>query len=91
VFIAGASLSLGISFIVLTAGVPIAELQNIFVGGIALNTAPWIGSFIDSIHTVYYLSTVFLLIGIIPSVLRRSSRGGGTVVKEEPQPDIQPE
>ncbi len=84
VFIAGASFSLGIAFYVLTAGVPIADLQNIFVGGTALGTAPWIGSFIDSIHTVYYLSTIFLLLGIIPSVLRGPSRRRGAVAKGEP-------
>jgi len=84
VFIAGASFSLGIAFFVLTAGVPIADLQNIFIGGTALSTAPWIGSFIDSIHSVYYLSTLFLLLGIIPSVLRGPSRGRVTMEKSEP-------
>jgi MFS family permease len=84
VFIAGASFSLGIAFFILTAGVPIADLQNIFVGGTALSTAPWIGSFIDSIHNVYYLSTVFLLLGIIPSVLRGPSRGPQGAEKSGP-------
>jgi EmrB/QacA subfamily drug resistance transporter len=74
VLVAGGSFSLGIAFFILTASVPIADLQNIFIGGTALSTAPWIGSFIDSIHQVYYLSTAFLLLGIIPSVLRGKSR-----------------
>jgi hypothetical protein len=66
---------------VLTSSVPIADLQNIFIGGTALSDAPWIDSFIDSIHNVYYLSTVFLLLGIIPSVLggpSSSRKGQGT-------------
>lgn len=84
VFVAGASFSLGIAFFLLTASVPIAELQSIFIGGTALSTAPWVGSFIDSIHQVCYLSTLFLLLGIIPSVLRGPSRKGG---EEMPGPD----
>jgi EmrB/QacA subfamily drug resistance transporter len=84
VFIAGASFSLAIAFFVLTAGVPIADLQHIFIGGTALSTAPWIGSFINSIHDVYYLSTVFLLLGIIPSVLRGPSPDRGAAKKGEP-------
>jgi EmrB/QacA subfamily drug resistance transporter len=75
VFIAGASFSLGIAFYLLTIGVPIADLQSIFVGGTALATAPWVGSFIQSIHVVYYLSSLFLLLGIIPSALRGRSEG----------------
>jgi EmrB/QacA subfamily drug resistance transporter len=69
VLVAAMSLSVGLAFFVLTSSVPIAELQSIFIGGTALSNAPWIDSFIDSIHNVYYLSTVFLLLGIIPSVL----------------------
>ena len=63
----------------MTKGVPIADLQTIFVGGTALSNAPWIGNFINSIHEVYYLSTAFLLIGIIPSVLRGPSPHRGEV------------
>jgi len=70
VLVAGMSFSIGLAFFVLTSNVPIADLQDIFVGGTALSTAPWVNSFIDSIHNVYYISTVFLLLGIIPSALR---------------------
>jgi len=70
VFITAASFSLSLAFFILTRGVPIVDLQTIFVGGTAQSGAPWVGSFIDSIHTVYYLSTAFLLIGVVPSVLR---------------------
>ncbi|MDA4115303.1 MAG: MFS transporter [Thaumarchaeota archaeon] len=86
VFIAGASFSLGIAFFVLTRGVPIADLQTIFVGGTALSNAPWIGNFISSIHTVYYLSTVFLLLGIIPSVLRGPGRSRAPPIEEVGEP-----
>ena len=70
VLVAGMSFSVGLAFFVLTSSVPISELQKIFVGGTALDNAPWIDSFITSIHNVYYLSTAFLLLAIIPSALR---------------------
>jgi EmrB/QacA subfamily drug resistance transporter len=84
VFIAGASFSLGLAFYVLTAGVPIGELQNIFVGGTALSTAPWVGNFVGSIHTVYYLSSLFMLLGIFPSALRGASPKRGAVGNGQP-------
>ncbi len=84
VFIAGASFSLGLAFYLLTASVPIGDLQNIFIGGTAISTAPWISSFIDSIHTVYYLSAFFMLLGIIPSILRGTPGGQFTAKESEP-------
>ncbi|MDG6914901.1 MAG: MFS transporter [Nitrososphaerota archaeon] len=74
VLVAGTSFSLGLAFYILTAGVPIADLQTIFVGGKSVADAPWIPSFIASIHDVYYLSTAFVLAAIVPSVLRGQSR-----------------
>jgi EmrB/QacA subfamily drug resistance transporter len=74
VLVAGMSFSIGLAFFVLTSSVPIFELQKIFVGGTALDNAPWIDSFIASIHNVYYLSTAFLLLAIIPSVVRGPPR-----------------
>lgn len=85
VFIAAASFSLGLAFYLLTAGVPIADLQSIFVGVTAASNAPWIGSFIHSIHEVYYLSAVFMLLGILPSVLRGTTKGPAPV--EDTGPD----
>ena len=73
VLVAGGSFSLGMAFYIMTAGVPIANLENIFISGAAISDAPWIGSFITAIHSVYYLSMAFCLIGIIPSVLRGPS------------------
>jgi EmrB/QacA subfamily drug resistance transporter len=77
VLVAGMSFSVGLAFFVLTSSVPISELQKIFVGGTSLDSAPWIDNFITSIHNVYYLSTVFLLLAIIPSALRGHHRKDG--------------
>jgi EmrB/QacA subfamily drug resistance transporter len=68
----GATFSLGISFAAMTIGTPINDLTEIFLGAPGLGSAPWIGDFINSIHLVYLLSTVFLLVAIIPSLMRGS-------------------
>ncbi len=76
--VAGMSFSVGLAFFILTSTVPIADLQSIFIGGTVLSNAPWVDSFIESIHNVYYLSAAFLLLGIVPSVIRgqRPDRDG---------------
>jgi MFS family permease len=86
VLVAGMSFSIALAFYVLTLTVPVTDLQTIFIGGTAVGAAPWIDSFIESIHNVYYLSAAFLLLGIIPSVVRGQSREGGTVEGETPDP-----
>jgi hypothetical protein len=75
VLVGGGSFSLGLAFYIMTSGVPIANLENIFISGAAISDAPWIGNFISSIHNVYYLSMAFCLLGIVPSVLRGTSPG----------------
>jgi EmrB/QacA subfamily drug resistance transporter len=74
----GATFSLGISFAAMTISTPINDLTEIFLGAPGLGSAPWIGDFINSIHLVYLLSTVFLLLAILPSLMRgpRTEKGG---------------
>lgn len=74
----GATFSLGISFAAMTISTPISDLTEIFLGAPGLGSAPWIGDFINSIHLVYLLSTVFLLLAILPSLMRgsRTEKGG---------------
>jgi EmrB/QacA subfamily drug resistance transporter len=66
----GATFSLGISFAVMTVNTPINDLTEIFLGAPGLGSAPWIYDFIASTHSVYLLSTIFLVIAIIPSLMR---------------------
>jgi EmrB/QacA subfamily drug resistance transporter len=66
----GATFSLGISFALMTLNTPISDLTEIFLGTPGLGSAPWISDFINSIHSVCLLSTILLLIAIIPSLMR---------------------
>jgi EmrB/QacA subfamily drug resistance transporter len=66
----GSTFSLAIAFTVMALSMPISALQTIFLGVSSSSTPSWIGGFIGSIRSVYYLSTVVLLIAIIPSVMR---------------------
>ena len=85
-FLAGSSTSVAVAFYLLTRSVPIADLQTIFIGGVARADAPWVASFIDSIHQVYFLSTAFMLLAVIPSVLR-----GGSRAESSPSRDADPD
>ena len=68
----GMTFALGIAFLVITVSTPMTDLQKIFLGAGGVSNVPWVGSFINSIHSIYYLSTIFLLIAIIPSIMRGS-------------------
>jgi EmrB/QacA subfamily drug resistance transporter len=66
----GATFSLAIAFTVMAFGTPMNDLQMLFLGVSGSGSAPWVGSFIGSIRSVYYLSTIFLLVAIVPSIMR---------------------
>ena len=66
----GATFSLGLAFVIMTLSMPIADLERIFLGPSGLSNVPWIGDFMTSIHSVFYLSTVVLLVAVVPSVMR---------------------
>lgn len=66
----GTTFSLAIAFTVMSLTTPMKDLQTVFLGVQGSESAPWIGSFIGSIRSVYYLSTLFLLVAIVPSVMR---------------------
>ena len=70
----GATFSLAIAFTVMSLTTPIKDLQLVFLGVQSSGSAPWVGSFIGSIRSVYLLSTLFLLLAIIPSAMRGKAR-----------------
>jgi EmrB/QacA subfamily drug resistance transporter len=73
----GATLSLALAFTVMALVTPMKDLQMVFLGVSASSSAPWIGDFIGSIRSVYYLSTVFLLLAIVPSAMRGKATNSG--------------
>ena len=66
----GGTFSLALAFTVMALSMPMSELQNVFLGIAASGPASWTSGFVGSIRSVYYLSTLFLLVAIIPSVMR---------------------
>jgi len=66
----GATFSLAIAFTVMSLTTPMKDLQLVFLGVQSGGSASWIGDFVNSIRSVYYLSTILLLLAIIPSVMR---------------------
>jgi hypothetical protein len=46
------------------------DLTQIFLGVSGSGSLSWTGDFIGSIRSVYYLSTILLLVAIIPSIMR---------------------
>ncbi len=67
----GQTLSLGLAFLIMTKTTPLSMLEQIFVGSSPSGSFSF-SDFITSIHLVFYLSTAFLLVAIIPSMLRGS-------------------
>jgi hypothetical protein len=78
----GGTFSLAIAFTVMSLSTPMQYLQLVFLGVQSPGSHSWIGSFIGSIHSVYYLSTLFLLVAIVPSVMRGKARNSVHVTKE---------
>ena len=65
----GNVLSLGISFAILTITVPVNELESIFLGYSATNNTSIISSFTSSIHVIFYVSMLILLVSLIPAIM----------------------
>jgi len=67
----GMTFSMGLAFLVMSANVPISALDRIFLGtNERVRNVSWIGNFINSIHYIFLISVVFLIVAIIPSALR---------------------
>lgn len=77
---AGATVSLGIAFLIMTASTPLAALEAIFVAnGSSLPTIAT-GRFLESVHDVFYFATALVLVSLIPSLLRdRAGRAESTL------------
>jgi MFS family permease len=82
----GATFSLAIAFTVMSLTTPMQDLQMVFLGVPGSGSAPWIGDFIGSIRSVYYLSTILLLVAIIPSVMRGRANNSTLAAGARPKP-----
>jgi EmrB/QacA subfamily drug resistance transporter len=72
----GNSVSRSLAFVVMATVVPVAALDNMFAGNYAGGT--FAANFMDGIHLVFLVSAGFVLLSILPSILRggRSAPAG---------------
>ncbi len=70
----GNSVSRSLAFVVMGFVVPVAALDDMFAGRYPGSAASFAGNFVDGIHLVFLVSAGFVLLSIIPSILRGSRR-----------------
>jgi EmrB/QacA subfamily drug resistance transporter len=68
----GNSVSRSLAFVVMGAVVPVAALDDMFAGRYGAAGGAFAGNFVNGIHLVFLASTGFVLLSIIPSILRGS-------------------
>jgi EmrB/QacA subfamily drug resistance transporter len=68
----GNSVSRSLAFVLLGFSVPVAALDNMFAGIYTGSAGTFAGNFTDGLHLVYLVSAGFVLLSIIPSILRGS-------------------
>ncbi len=79
----GSTLSLAVAFLAMATVTPVNSLVKIFLGVSGSGTPSSIASFMNSIHLVFLLSTGFLLVAIIPSLMRGRRSPPEVIVVEE--------
>jgi EmrB/QacA subfamily drug resistance transporter len=69
----GATISLGITLVVMAQVLPRASIIAIFLGAASQGVAPGVAAgFLDSIHIVFLISAGLILTALVPSLLRES-------------------
>jgi EmrB/QacA subfamily drug resistance transporter len=68
----GNSVSRSLAFVLMAAVVPVAALDDMFAGRYVGGVGSFAGNFADGIHLVFLVSAGFVLLSIIPSILRGS-------------------
>jgi EmrB/QacA subfamily drug resistance transporter len=66
----GMSLSRALAFVIMGSVLPVGDIARLFAGTLVLNTPAADQVFLNSVRLVFEVSTVLLLISIIPSILR---------------------
>jgi nitrate/nitrite transporter NarK len=80
----GNSVSRSLAFVIMAAVVPVAALDNMFAGRYAGGGGSFAGNYVDGIHLVFLVSAGFVLLSIIPSILR------GAHIAPEEKVDVSP-
>lgn len=75
----GNSLSRSLAFVILAAVVPVAAVDGMFAGSYTGSGAVFSANFVDGIHLVFLVSTLFVILAMVPSALRGSGRVRGEV------------
>jgi len=71
----GATISLGVTLVVMSAVMPRAAIEAILVGGTAAGLAPNVASgFLSAIHVIFLISGALTLSALVPSLLRGKDR-----------------
>ncbi|HTT73337.1 MAG TPA: MFS transporter [Thermoplasmata archaeon] len=81
----GATISLGVTLVVMSSVMPRSAIDAILVGGVVSGLPSSIGSgFLNAIHAIFLLSGVLVLLTLIPSLLRGASRPYHTDAPDRP-------
>jgi EmrB/QacA subfamily drug resistance transporter len=82
----GNSFSRAFSFLIMGFVIPGSVLQTIFSGTITSTTNPeFVSEFVSSLHLLFYVCAAFMILSIVPSILRGSTpdRSGRAEVLDE--------
>jgi EmrB/QacA subfamily drug resistance transporter len=66
----GMSLSRSLAFVIMAMVLPAGDIEKLFAGTLTFASASADNAFVDSIRLVFLVSTVLLLVSIIPSALK---------------------
>jgi MFS family permease len=86
----GATVSLGITLVVMSQILPRAAIVSIFLGSASQGVLPGVASgFLQAIHIIFLASAALILTAIVPSVLRevKSPAAAPTGAATTPEPD----
>ncbi|HTT15726.1 MAG TPA: MFS transporter [Thermoplasmata archaeon] len=84
----GATISLGITLLVMSAVMPRSAIDAILVGGSAAGLPSGVASgFLSSIHTIFLISGILALLALIPSALRGATPPYLAETPEHPPPE----
>jgi len=79
----GNSVSRSLAFVLMSFVVPVSALDDMFAGSYPGGQGSFAGNYVDGIHVVFLVSAAFVLLAIVPSVLRGKGQVKGAVGVEQ--------